>query len=878
MDVTIVIVPRDRYSVAPRTLRSLLANTGGAYRLVYVDAGSPPAIRDEIAGLAGRHGFVLRRLEHYVAPNAARNIGLADAVGDFVVFAENDVLFMPGWLEALVGAARATGAGIVSPLTLIGEPDEQRIHFCGGDLEIEPLADGRIRLADRYWRVGRRVPEAAAELVREPTGFSELHCTLVRRDLLERIGGFDEALLSCQEHIDLALAARAQGSPIVTEPGAQVSFYDIGLFTLADIALHRLRWGEDWVDRSAAHFAAKWRVDRSCVFFDTFYDWIADHRRVRQWWRTRPAGPIAAEEAERLAAADAAAGVLLGDPERLARDRRSAALLAGLGAPPAAQAAALLQSAYGDGRFPAEAGVAIGSRRDWLRERIGAPAEAIVSALARTLRAEADWALDPAALDGLPVELAHAMAVRLAALAAGPLPDDPPGPDLAALAPGGAVAAVLERLELAPLRDRLPAAWPRRAAPAATARRGRPLPEPLARVADPLAAIPRDAELLGLAVVKNECDVIEPFVRYNLSRLDGLLVMDHGSGDATRAILGRLAGEGLPLAIFEGGGPAHHQALRMNMLLRQVRAARQPRAVLALDGDEFVLAPGRDALLAALAALPGPVAWLPWVTYMPTVGDDPAEADPIRRIRHRRDREPKQFYKIALLPPALADERVRIGDGNHTASDAAGRELPWLVPEGLAVAHFPVRLPDQIRVKAAIGTMAVTVDGERGPGHGEFWRDLASRQLPALDDPASPAALQALGAAYSAPEPAEPVLDPLPGIPYDRLAYGDLVTVDGLGRLLDFLQEARGPLSESITRMEAELVELRPLREALAAERADAAALRDEVRRLGDGLRGLEEGLRGLEREAAALRGSTSWRVTAPLRWGTTLLRRTLQR
>jgi hypothetical protein len=471
LDVTVVVVPRDRYSVAPRTLRSLLANTDGPYRLVYVDAGSPPEIRDEIAGLAARHDFVLRRLERYVAPNLARNIGLADAVGRFVVFAENDVLFMPGWLEALVDCARSTGADVVSPLTLIGEPDEQEIHFCGGDLQAEPLAGRRIRLADRYWRVGRRVGEVAGELVRGPTGFSELHCALVRRDLLDRAGPFDEKLESCQEHIDLALAVRALGGSIVTEPGAQVSFYDSGDFTLADIAVHGLRWSEEWVDRSAAHFAAKWRVDRDCVFFDTFYAWIDCQRRTRQWWRRRPAGDLNPQERERLAAAETAAGILLEGPERLAHHRAAARLLAELGAPPAVQAAALLQSAYQRGRFPAEAGAGIGSRRDWLRRRIGEPAEAMVSAAARALLREADWPLDPASLARLPVELAYLMAIRLSALAAGALPGQPPGPDPALLRPGGVVAEALEWLQLTPLLTRLPSSWPRRAPPVPAAGR-----------------------------------------------------------------------------------------------------------------------------------------------------------------------------------------------------------------------------------------------------------------------------------------------------------------------------------------------------------------------------------------------------------------------
>src|SRR5690349_5795936 len=118
--ISIVIAPRDRFSIAPRALRSLLTTTTPPYQLVYVDAGSPADIRDELAAMARVHGFTLIRHDEYGGPNRSRNIGLAEASGEYVVLAENDVLFTPGWLEPLVDCARQTGADVVSPLILMG--------------------------------------------------------------------------------------------------------------------------------------------------------------------------------------------------------------------------------------------------------------------------------------------------------------------------------------------------------------------------------------------------------------------------------------------------------------------------------------------------------------------------------------------------------------------------------------------------------------------------------------------------------------------------------------------------------------------------------------------------------------------------------------
>ena len=48
-------------------------------------------------------------------------------------------------------------------------------------------------------------------------------------------------------------------------------------------------------------------------------------------------------------------------------------------------------------------------------------------------------------------------------------------------------------------------------------------------------------------MVKNEMDIIESFVRYNVNYLDGMIILDNGSTDNTLNILKSLKNEGLPI-------------------------------------------------------------------------------------------------------------------------------------------------------------------------------------------------------------------------------------------------------------------------------------------------------------------------------------------
>jgi glycosyltransferase involved in cell wall biosynthesis len=109
-------------------------------------------------------------------------------------------------------------------------------------------------------------------------------------------------------------------------------------------------------------------------------------------------------------------------------------------------------------------------------------------------------------------------------------------------------------------------------------------------------------KLWGVAMARNEADVIEAFIRHNLTVLDGLAIVDHGSTDATPAILAALSAEGLPLQIEVNTGLEFKQSEIVTQLARRILATTDADFIFLLDADEFLKVPSRPRLEAGQIA------------------------------------------------------------------------------------------------------------------------------------------------------------------------------------------------------------------------------------------------------------------------------------
>jgi glycosyltransferase involved in cell wall biosynthesis len=258
--VTIVVVPRERFSFARTSLESLLANTHTPFELIYVDGGSPRHIRRFVELKSEEYGFKLIRENRYLIPNEARNIGARHVRTPYAVFIDNDTLVRPGWLDRLVECADETGAWVCGPLVLFGQPGSEIIHVAGGTLEIREC-DGRREFRDSHRFEGIPAADVAGAMLRASTDLIEFHCMLVRMEAFAKLGPFDEELLGLYEHEDFCLAVADAGGPIAFEPASVVSYVPPQSLRWSDVRYFMTRWSDAWNRASYAQFCDKWRLD-----------------------------------------------------------------------------------------------------------------------------------------------------------------------------------------------------------------------------------------------------------------------------------------------------------------------------------------------------------------------------------------------------------------------------------------------------------------------------------------------------------------------------------------------------------------------------------------------------------------------------------------
>lgn len=190
-------------------LASLARGIGEEPEVVVVDASSADGTRAVCAG----SGLPVRvvSLRRNLGYAAAVNAGLRAARGLYLVVLNNDVEVAPDFLVRLVAVARASGAELVAPRVLsLAQPD--RVDNTGNEL----FLDGLNLCRARGERDTQRHRCAVDPLL--PSGAA----LLVRRSLLERVGGFDERFFAYGEDAEFGLRALRAGASVRYAPDAVV--------------------------------------------------------------------------------------------------------------------------------------------------------------------------------------------------------------------------------------------------------------------------------------------------------------------------------------------------------------------------------------------------------------------------------------------------------------------------------------------------------------------------------------------------------------------------------------------------------------------------------------------------------------------------------
>ena len=146
------------------------------------------------------------------SPARQRNVGWRAASGELLAFTDDDCRPEPDWLERLVETAGRERGAVVQGAT---RPDP---------LEHDIFAAPHVHTLE----------------VDPPGRFAQTCNILYPRELLERLGGFDERAI-VGEDIDLSLRARDAGAELVGAPAALVN-HAVEAHTLPAFVRRNVRW------------------------------------------------------------------------------------------------------------------------------------------------------------------------------------------------------------------------------------------------------------------------------------------------------------------------------------------------------------------------------------------------------------------------------------------------------------------------------------------------------------------------------------------------------------------------------------------------------------------------------------------------------------
>ena len=174
--VSVIIPTYNRATLLDEAIRSVLTQTFSDYEIIVVDDGSS----EDIQSVVSKHNDL--RLRYEALPRGgvskARNHGIQVAQGKYVAFLDSDDLFLPEKLQKQVALfeQRPDAGMIYSAYTTINE-------------QVEPQ---REQPAPSYANYRQML---VACTIATPT-------VMVRRDILAKVGGFDESM-HLAEDIDL---------------------------------------------------------------------------------------------------------------------------------------------------------------------------------------------------------------------------------------------------------------------------------------------------------------------------------------------------------------------------------------------------------------------------------------------------------------------------------------------------------------------------------------------------------------------------------------------------------------------------------------------------------------------------------------------------
>ena len=274
--VTLVVVPRERYSLTETCIEHIYAHTRESFELIVIDTNSPAWLAERLKKWE-KHKPNCRviRLNRFVYPYEAKNIAVhqLSPQTEWVVFIDSDVKVSPGWLHWFLDAARQTGARVFHPLYLFEQKNQDiSIHMADGIIKTSQK-NGKTLMQPVMNYVGLNICNAS-EFVRKESDFIEFHTFMIHRDVLKKIGEFEPITLSEDVHYSFRL--REIGEKIVFEPRAVITYVAGPPFEKYDLPYFKFRWNLAKAEESNRLLINRWNV--LDAYWKGKLEWMRFHR------------------------------------------------------------------------------------------------------------------------------------------------------------------------------------------------------------------------------------------------------------------------------------------------------------------------------------------------------------------------------------------------------------------------------------------------------------------------------------------------------------------------------------------------------------------------------------------------------------------------
>ena len=232
-DLTIVLVPYERFSSFPKAIDDLFRIVTVPFNLIVVEGNAPESVRSALERRERQHRniTIIYSKDHLSVP-AAFNLSIPHIETKFALLIDNDIRITNESIHSMIQSAKNGYHGIVSPKNCLVPRKLRMQSSCGEE-------DGYCEISS----LGIRC------------------CFLISKEAIEKLGKLDESMNPLAMGVEITMLARSKGITIGMDQSACLQcLFDHKLRSL-DRVLYRFQWDPVRTGVSRRILAERWGIN-----------------------------------------------------------------------------------------------------------------------------------------------------------------------------------------------------------------------------------------------------------------------------------------------------------------------------------------------------------------------------------------------------------------------------------------------------------------------------------------------------------------------------------------------------------------------------------------------------------------------------------------